>query len=52
MWRRKGRKRLAMDIDENLHQKVKEFAKMRNITVTLWVTRAIYQKVKWEQKHQ
>lgn len=52
MWRRKGRKRLAMDIDEEIHKRMAYWAKERNISITLWVTRAIYQKIKWEEKSQ
>jgi hypothetical protein len=48
-YKRLGRKRLAIDIPEQIHQDMKYCAKIRNITLTRWVLRACYFKLKQER---
>ena len=50
MWRRIGRKRLAMDISHEMHQRITETAKKRNITITKWVKRALYKQLLFEEQ--
>jgi predicted HicB family RNase H-like nuclease len=38
---RKGRKRLAIDIPDHTHEAIKKFAKRRNISMQVWVMRAL-----------
>jgi len=48
MYKRSGRKRLAIDIPESLHDDIKLCAKTRNITMTKWILRACYARIKNE----
>ncbi len=48
MSKRLGRKRLAIDIPEELHEDIKLCAKTRNITMTRWILRACYARIKNE----
>lgn len=48
MNKRPGRKRLAIDIPEELHGDIKLCAKTRNITMTKWILRACYARIKNE----
>lgn len=48
-WKRTGRKRLAIDIPDQIHKDIKLCADVRNITMTRWVLRACYQKLKQER---
>ena len=48
MVKRVGRKRLAIDIPEELHGDIKLCAKVRNITMTRWILRACYARLKNE----
>lgn len=48
MTKRLGRKRLAIDIPEELHGDIKLCAKVRNITMTKWILRACYTRIKNE----
>lgn len=48
MWRRPGRKRLAMDLPEWMHEEIKIRAKIRNISITEWILRACYARKKSE----
>lgn len=45
---REGRKRLAVDIPVELFTVIKENAKKRNITITKWILRACYARIKQE----
>lgn len=45
---REGRKRLAVDISENMHKQLKKLAHERYCTVTHYVIRAILEKIKRE----
>lgn len=45
---RLGRKRLAIDIPEKMHKDIKLCAKIRNITMTKWIIRALYARLKNE----
>ena len=46
------RKRLVLDIDEELHKEIKRRALERNITLRRWVLRAIKQQIKYEQQYE
>ena len=46
--KRPGRIRLAVDIPEDMHSKIKFCAKNRNITMTKWIMRACFGKLKEE----
>lgn len=48
MTKRPGRKRLAVDIPDMLHEDIKLCAKNRNITITRWILRACYARIKNE----
>ncbi len=48
MVKRLGRKRLSIDIPEELHEDIKLCAKTRNITMTRWILRACYARLKNE----
>ena len=50
--KRKGKKRLNMYIHEDMYRELEYLAKIRNITKTTWVSRAIYEKIKKEIKYQ
>lgn len=45
------KKRFVIEVDEEFHKKIKERAKIRNITLRLWVLRAIKQALKQEEKY-
>ena len=47
---REGRKRLSVDIPIELFTIIKENAKKRNITITKWILRACYIRIKSEIK--
>jgi len=49
-WKRKGRKRLAIDIPEELHEAIKIYAARRNITMTKWILRACFARQREESK--
>ena len=48
---RKGRRRLAVDIPISMHDKIKELARMRNCTMTIWIMRALTIKIKSEYQN-
>lgn len=50
-WKRKGRKRLQVDIPEDLHASLNVVAKKRNITVTRYVVRALMRFLLEESKY-
>jgi hypothetical protein len=39
--KRKGPKRLTVEIDENMHHRIRLRASFRNITIRLWVLRVL-----------
>jgi uncharacterized protein (DUF1778 family) len=47
---RQGRKRLSMDVPNNLHDELKKAAKIRNITITRYVLRILLVEILREQK--
>jgi hypothetical protein len=47
-WKRIGRKRLSVDIPNELHAHIQKYAAMRGITITKWVLRACYTRKKLE----
>lgn len=49
MSKRPGRNRLAIDIPEELHKDIKYSAKVRNITMTRWIIRACYARIRDER---
>lgn len=49
MAKRQGRKRLAIDIPESMHDDIKYCAEVRNITITRWVMRTLFAKLKTEK---
>ena len=48
----KKRKQMAFDIDEETHKKVKELAFKKNISMNLWIHRAILEKIYKETQNQ
>lgn len=46
---REGRKRLSVDIPIDLFNVIKENARARNITITKWILRALYTRIKGER---
>ncbi len=50
-WKRNGRKRLQIDIPEDLHVSLNLVAKKRNITVTRYVVRALIRFLLEESKY-
>lgn len=49
MSNRPGRKRLAIDIPKELHEDIKFSANLRNITMTRWILRACYARIRDER---
>lgn len=47
-----GKKRLAIDIDLNLHCEIKKRAAMRNVTVTDYVILSIIMRMQDEKKYE
>jgi hypothetical protein len=45
---RPGRKRLAVDIPLALHEALKKYASMRNITISHYVIRTLFRQIKKE----
>jgi predicted HicB family RNase H-like nuclease len=50
VWKRAGRKRLSVDIPEELHKKLVFMAKRRNCTITKYVIRAIIYKLSLKER--
>lgn len=46
---RPGRKRLAVDIPDAMHNDLKYVARKRNITITKWILRVVYARLKDEK---
>jgi predicted HicB family RNase H-like nuclease len=49
MSKRAGRKRLSVDMPEELHRAIQWSAHMRKITITRWIIRAAYARIKKER---
>ena len=47
--KRLGRTRLSVDIPDELHEDIRHCANIRNITITQWVLRACYKRMKEER---
>ena len=48
---RPGRKRLAVDLPVELHEKIKKLARQRNITITTWIIRRCLEKIAVEDNY-
>lgn len=48
---KKPRKQMAFDITPEMHQQVKVLAAIRNISVSLWIMRAIRDRIAKETKY-
>jgi predicted HicB family RNase H-like nuclease len=48
---KKQRKQMIFDINPELHMQVKIMAARRNVSLSLWVTRAIYEQLKKETRY-
>lgn len=48
---KKNRKQMAFDINPDVHQKVKILAAMRNISINLWMARAINDRIAKETQY-
>lgn len=51
MKNKKNRKQMAFDISPDIHQKVKILAAMRNISINLWMARAINDRIAKETQY-
>lgn len=49
---REGRKRLSMDIPDEIYEKVQKGAKKRNITITKFILQALLLKLREEQYYE
>ena len=49
---KKTRKRLILNINEELHKTIKIRAAVRNISMSTWVIRALYEKLKKEEAYE
>ncbi len=49
---KKKRKQMAFDISQEMHQQVKVLAAIRNISMNLWVARAIADRIAKETKYE
>lgn len=50
MEEKKKRKQMAFDVSPDIHQKIKILAAMRNISINLWMARAIQDRIAKEMK--
>jgi predicted HicB family RNase H-like nuclease len=48
---KKKRTQIAFDINPEIHKQVKILAAMRNISMNLWIARAIADRIAKETKH-
>jgi len=48
---KKKRKQMAFDVSAEMHQQVKILAAIRNISVSLWIARAIADRIAKEVKY-
>ena len=51
MEEKKKRKQIAFDINPEIHHQVKMLALMRNISINLWIARAINDRIAKETQH-
>jgi predicted HicB family RNase H-like nuclease len=51
MEEKKKRKQIAFDINPKIHQRVKILAAIRNISINLWIARAINDRIAKETKY-
>lgn len=51
MENKKKRKQLAFDISPEIHQQVKILAARRNISMNLWMNRAVIERIAKETKY-
>lgn len=51
MTEKKKRTQMAFDISPEMHQQVKVLAAMRNISMNLWIARAINDRIAKENKY-
>ncbi len=51
MTEKKKRTQMAFDINPEMHQQVKILAAMRNISMNLWIARAINDRIAKENKY-
>lgn len=49
---KKNRKQITFDVTNEMHQQVKILAIVRNISMTLWIARAITDRIAKETKHE
>jgi predicted HicB family RNase H-like nuclease len=47
----KKRKQMAFDVSPEIHQQIKVLAAMRNISINLWMARAISDRITKETKY-
>jgi predicted HicB family RNase H-like nuclease len=47
----KKRKQMAFDVSPEIHQKIKILAAMRNISINLWMARAINDRIAKENRY-
>lgn len=50
--KKKSRKRLLIEIDEEVHKQIKIRAALRNASIKEWVTMAIALQMKWEEHYE
>jgi predicted HicB family RNase H-like nuclease len=48
---KKKRTQMAFDVNPEIHQKIKILAAQRNISINLWMARAINDRIAKETKH-
>jgi predicted HicB family RNase H-like nuclease len=48
---KKQRKQMIFDINPELHMQIKIMAARRNVSLSLWVTRAIHEQLKKETRY-
>ena len=51
MEEKKKRKQMAFDVSPDTHQQIKVLAACRNISMNLWMARAIQDRIAKETKH-
>jgi len=52
MEEKKHKKRIIIDVSDQVHREVKTRASFRGITIKRWVELAIAERIKEEQKHE
>ena len=51
MKKRAGPKRLTVEIDENMHHRIRLRASLRNVTIRLWVLRVLTEALLKEERY-